>query len=42
MKELVEKLGRNDLVRADPGSGFKRCCRNGGKYDGANRAYYIP
>jgi uncharacterized protein YecA (UPF0149 family) len=29
-KELVEKLGRNDLCPCGSGKRFKKCCRNSG------------
>jgi uncharacterized protein YecA (UPF0149 family) len=29
-KELVEKLGRNDLCPCGSGKLFKKCCRNNG------------
>jgi hypothetical protein len=28
-------------VRAAQGAGFKRCCLQAGKYDGANRNYFF-
>jgi hypothetical protein len=33
-KELLEKLGRNDL------SAFKNCCLRSGRLDGSQRDYY--
>jgi len=31
-KELLEKLGNNDLCPCGSGRAFKRCCRNGGSF----------
>lgn len=31
-KELVEKLGRNDLCPCGSGKRFKRCCLRGGRF----------
>jgi hypothetical protein len=28
-------------AHAAQGAGFKRCCLKGGRYDGAERAYYF-
>jgi hypothetical protein len=40
-KELMEKLGKDDIALAVPGGCFKRCCRNSGRYDGSLRGYYF-
>ena len=39
--ELKEKLGRNDLCPCVPACGFKRCCMQSGRYDGARRNHYF-
>jgi uncharacterized protein YecA (UPF0149 family) len=31
-KELVEKLGRNDLCPCGSGKRFKKCCLRGGRF----------
>jgi uncharacterized protein YecA (UPF0149 family) len=31
-KELIEKLGRNDLCPCGSGKRFKKCCRNAGYF----------
>jgi uncharacterized protein YecA (UPF0149 family) len=31
-KELVEKLGRNDLCPCGSGRRFKKCCLRGGRF----------
>ena len=30
--ELFERLGTTTPAHADPGSAFKRCCRNSGRF----------
>ncbi len=40
-KELLEKLGRNDLCPCGNGRRFKKCCMRGGGHDGANRHDYF-
>jgi hypothetical protein len=39
--ELIEKLGRNDLCPCGSRKLFKRCCLKSGRYDGAERGYYL-
>src|SRR5277367_2830980 len=41
-KELLEKLGRNDLCPAALADAFKKCCLPSGKYDGSPRNYFFP
>ncbi len=31
-KELLEKVGRNDLCPCGSGQRFKKCCRNTGRF----------
>ncbi len=40
-KELIEKLGRNDLCPCGSGRRFKKCCLRGGSYDGSQREHYF-
>jgi hypothetical protein len=41
-KELIEKLGRNDLCPCGECAGaFKRCCLSSGRYDGSIRNHYF-
>ncbi|MEM7348509.1 MAG: SEC-C metal-binding domain-containing protein [Chloroflexota bacterium] len=40
-KELIEKLGREDLCPCGSHRKFKRCCLKQGRYDGSLRAYYF-
>jgi hypothetical protein len=40
-REFVEMLGNTTSARAAPAGAFKRCCRNSGAFDGAERAYYV-
>ncbi|HZU29759.1 MAG TPA: SEC-C metal-binding domain-containing protein [Candidatus Angelobacter sp.] len=39
-KELIEKLGRNDLCPCGSGRKFKKCCLGSKRYDGSNRSYF--
>jgi uncharacterized protein YecA (UPF0149 family) len=40
-KELLEKLGRNDLCPCGSAKRFKRCCMKSGGYDGSVKDYYF-
>lgn len=40
-KELLEKLGRNDLCPCDSSKKFKNCCMKSGQYDGSQKDYYF-
>jgi uncharacterized protein YecA (UPF0149 family) len=40
-KELLEKLGRNDLCPCGSGKRFKRCCLGAGTFDGVEREQYF-
>ncbi|HVN88373.1 MAG TPA: SEC-C metal-binding domain-containing protein [Candidatus Binataceae bacterium] len=40
-KQLVEKLGRNDLCPCGSTRRFKACCLKSGLYDGAIRNHYF-
>jgi uncharacterized protein YecA (UPF0149 family) len=40
-KELIEKLGRNDLCPCGSGRRFKKCCLRSGSYDGSHRGHYF-
>jgi hypothetical protein len=40
-KELLEKLGRNDLCPCGSGRRFKKCCRDDGNFDGTERSQYF-
>jgi uncharacterized protein YchJ len=40
-KELLEKLGRNDLCPCGSGKRFKKCCMKSGQYDGSKKDYYF-
>lgn len=39
-KELIEKLGRNDLCPCGSMKRFKCCCISTGFFDGSNRHHY--
>jgi uncharacterized protein YecA (UPF0149 family) len=39
-KELLEKLGRNDLCPCDSGMLFKKCCMKSGRFDGQKDYYF--
>ena len=40
-KELLEKLGRDDLCPCGSGKPFKRCCLRTGAFDGVERQQYF-
>jgi uncharacterized protein YecA (UPF0149 family) len=40
-KELLEKLGRNDLCPCGSLQKFKNCCMKSGQYDGSKKDYYF-
>jgi uncharacterized protein YecA (UPF0149 family) len=40
-KELLEKLGRNDLCPCGSAKKFKKCCMKSGQYDGSKKDYYF-
>jgi uncharacterized protein YchJ len=40
-KELLEKLGRNDLCPCGSSKKFKKCCMTSGTYDGSQKEYYF-
>ena len=42
IKELSEKLGRNDPCPCGSRRSFKNCCLRCGRYDGANRNHFFP
>jgi len=39
-KELLEKLGDNDLCPCGSGRRFKKCCRSSGRFDGVMGDHY--
>ncbi len=39
-KELIEKLGRNDLCPCKSGLRFRKCCMQSKRYDGINRGFF--
>jgi len=40
VRNLVEKLGRNDLCPCGSGKLFRKCCLESGRWDGSLRDHY--
>jgi len=40
-KELIEKLGRNDLCPCGAWKKFKNCCLKTGRFDGSQSHHYF-
>jgi uncharacterized protein YecA (UPF0149 family) len=39
-KELIEKLGRNDLCPCNSGLRFRKCCMQSKRLDGINKGFF--